>query len=63
VQWNILDIDECEPAMHECDGNATCNNTRGGYNCSCDNGFSGNGYDCEGEVQLSFLNWYFVLQI
>jgi hypothetical protein len=57
VQWNILDIDECERDMHECDGNATCTNTRGGYNCTCDNGFSGNGSVCEGEVQLSFLNW------
>ena len=66
MQWNILDVDECERDMHDCDGNATCTNTRGGYNCSCDNGFSGNGSLCEGEVvvflklitNLRFTNYF-----
>jgi len=43
------DIDECDPAnpIHRC--NQICENTLGGYNCSCQRGFelSKDGYDCK----------------
>ena len=32
---------------HDCHGNATCTNTDGNYTCSCDNGYEGDGWECE----------------
>lgn len=44
----ILDINECA-IEDSCDGNATCVNTVGSYNCSCIMGTEGDGFDsCEG---------------
>ena len=50
----FIDINECERDTHECDGNATCTNTIGDYNCTCNVGFNGNGSECQGEVILIF---------
>ena len=44
-----LDINECDEIM-PCDGNATCMNTKGSYNCTCLEGFSGNGTVCTGKL-------------
>ena len=43
-----LDIDECTNGKHRCDVNAVCNNTRGSYNCTCKDGFYGDGINCTG---------------
>ena len=40
------DNDECIDGTHVCAANATCINTDGGYNCSCDSGYEGNGFNC-----------------
>ena len=41
VLWTI-GINECD-----CHPNATCNpNTDGNYTCQCDDGYEGNGFDC-----------------
>ena len=40
------DIDECVISDDLCAMNATCTNTVGSYNCSCDTGFFGNGTTC-----------------
>ena len=42
----FIDIDECEEGLHMCASNATCTNTEGGYNCSCDTGYHGDGFNC-----------------
>ena len=42
------DIDECVSGTHECDVNAQCINTVGSYNCTCKNGYSGDGRSCSG---------------
>ena len=42
----LLDIDECAIGADMCDANATCNNTVGSYSCTCNNGSTGNGFDC-----------------
>ena len=42
------DIDECEQGTHDCNANATCMNTPGSYNCTCNFRFTGNGHNCEG---------------
>jgi hypothetical protein len=38
-----VDIDECAEGKDECfkDGNSSCQNTRGGYECACHKGFTG----------------------
>ena len=33
-----------------CSSNATCTNTEGGYNCSCDTGYFGDGFTCNSEI-------------
>jgi len=44
----ILDVDECKRGFHKCHLKAVCNNTYGGYNCSCKKGYSGDGHNCTG---------------
>ncbi|XP_063713010.1 uncharacterized protein LOC134841143 isoform X2 [Symsagittifera roscoffensis] len=50
--WSCEDIDECSETdsdgdeLHECDQNGVCENTDGGYNCSCKTGFRGDGFNC-----------------
>ena len=39
------DIDECLVG-HECDQNATCENSRGSYSCKCNEGYFDNGQTC-----------------
>ena len=41
-----LDIDECFEALDVCSSNAACINIDGGYNCSCDTGYNGDGFLC-----------------
>ena len=44
----LIDINECTEDTHSCDGNASCTNTIGSYNCSCNFGFEGDGLNCTG---------------
>lgn len=44
----FIDINECEMGSHRCNVNAKCQNTVGGYNCSCNVGYTGNGFHCNG---------------
>lgn len=44
----FVDEDECCAGTF-CHINSTCSNSLGGFNCSCNDGFSGNGTDCEGK--------------
>ena len=42
-----IDIDECAEYTDNCDkSHAECSNTVGGYECECNVGFTGDGYDC-----------------
>ncbi|XP_078357531.1 microfibril-associated glycoprotein 4-like isoform X1 [Oculina patagonica] len=41
------DVDECTQGIDECHVNATCNNTQGSYNCTCKDGFNGDGFTCQ----------------
>ena len=48
----ILDIDECfSDALNMCDdpSRAVCTNTIGSFECSCRDGFTGNGENCTGQ--------------
>ena len=44
----LVDIDECPEASDDCDDNAECVNSVPSYNCTCYDGYEGNGTFCEG---------------
>jgi hypothetical protein len=43
---NCTNIDECALDQDLCSEFASCNDTEGSYNCSCNDGFYGDGFDC-----------------
>ena len=43
----LTDINECNET-NDCDGNASCTNTIGSYDCVCLSGFEGDGFNCSG---------------
>ena len=49
------DIDECSNGRHVCDVNANCTNTVGSHNCTCNEGFTGNGHTCSGTASFSII--------
>ena len=48
-----VDIDEC--LSDPCDSNATCNNSVGSFTCTCDSGYTGDGFQCPGGFLLIIL--------
>lgn len=44
----FLDIPECLIPSHNCDANARCTETPGSFDCTCNEGFFGNGRTCQG---------------
>ena len=61
INWGryLLDIDECSEdfvvKMNDCHLNASCVNTQGSYNCSCNPTYIGNGSLCEGKFMIFSL--------
>ena len=51
----FLDDDECATGTHNCNNQALCSNTQGGFKCSCKKGYTGNGVSCTGEL-MSLAN-------
>ena len=45
----ISDVDECMEQKDDCDINANCTNRQGSYNCTCNDGYSGDGFTCQGK--------------
>jgi len=39
-----IDIDECAEGTHDCDSLAFCTDTEESYNCTCNTGYTGDGY-------------------
>ena len=42
------DVNECTSHNDTCNDNATCHNIQGSYTCSCNFGYTGNGFFCTG---------------
>ena len=49
---NFLDIKECDLGTDGCHDNATCTDGNGSYTCECNDGFTGDGFSCEGKSWL-----------
>ena len=47
-----LEIDECKSSNNVCDENANFFNTVGFYNCTCKEGFTGDGHSCSGKLVI-----------
>jgi len=45
--YSCQDIDECNTEEHKCHRKAKCTNTMGSFTCSCNEGYSGNGFQCQ----------------
>ena len=66
ILLHLADVNECTQSTHNCHQNAVCQNTNGGFNCSCNNGFEGNGINCTGtyviltERELLQVTLYFL---
>ena len=50
-----VDIDECLMGLDNCDENARCNDTEGGFTCTCLDGFVGDGFTCSGRLCMVAL--------
>ena len=48
MKSDIMDVDECRSGTHNCDVNAVCTKTNGGFTCACNDGFNGDGTSCTG---------------
>lgn len=42
----FTDIDECKTGPFNCDVNANCSDTLGSYQCTCNDGYTGDGETC-----------------
>ena len=49
------DINECISGSAECHDNATCSNSDGSYECTCNTGFSGDGINCISEIAILYI--------
>ena len=47
----IIDINECTTGRAECDNNSVCENTNGGYNCKCNQGYTKMNERCVGKEE------------
>ena len=43
------DIDECSDSTDNCHTEASCTNNAGGFDCTCNSGYSGDGVTCSGK--------------
>ena len=51
-----LDIPECGLELDNCHFNATCQDTSGSFQCTCNTGFQGNGVNCTGKSAFNIMS-------
>ena len=64
--FTLSDINECGVGIDNCHPNATCTDTVGSFECSCNSGLTGNGVNCLGEfitVHDAFSQYAFFIDI
>ena len=66
LSFNLLthspDVNECAGNVSVCDDHANCTDSDGSFLCTCNTGFSGNGYYCSSEI-LASIKLYTNLQV
>ncbi len=50
--FSSADTNECTAGTHNCSENALCTNEAGSFSCQCNDGFAGDGNDCNGNTLL-----------
>jgi hypothetical protein len=55
------DIDECATGADNCDTNAACANTPGSFTCTCNQGYTGDGAPCIGEITCRRMYTFHVI--
>ena len=50
ISFLLPDIDECLSGSHACNVTANCTNTDGSHNCTCKEGYTGDGQSCQGII-------------
>ena len=55
------DVDECEEATHNCHGEASCTNIIGGFECTCNIGYQGDGQTCTGKCSRVNRTFFYPL--
>ena len=43
------DVNECQDGSQPCDTQASCTNTDGSFDCTCNSGYEGDGQSCTGK--------------
>ena len=53
----FIDVNECDEGIHNCHENANCSDVVGGFNCTCNSGFTGSGTFCgdNGKVSITII--------
>ena len=59
IEIFFLDVNECNAGFDSCHINAKCINTDGSYDCDCEQGFTGDGFNCSSKF-FSYLKDYFL---
>lgn len=49
----FADIDECSEGLDNCSVNAVCENVMGTFQCTCKDGYKGDGVTCSGELKVT----------
>lgn len=63
VHCNVnVDVNECSEDRHDCHHNATCTDTEGSFNCTCNTGYSGDGNSCQGQFTYSLYSIQILMQ-
>jgi len=52
----FVDIDECVTNTDECSSRATCYHSEGSYYCTCNAGYTGDGFTCTGNYRLLYTS-------
>jgi len=54
--FTVILPDYCTTGIDACDTSAFCTDTDGGFECTCDMGYSGDGFTCAGLLSINIHN-------